>query len=130
LFKLLQEDNRNVLKANCSNHILHNATKHASDGLDVDIEMIILRNKQIYVPNLIKTLGFVLSIPGSNAHIERVFSLMSNKWTDQRHQSSLELIKSELMVAINYVYSCKEFFKFVQEDKKMLSSAASVDKYI
>lgn len=89
-----------------------------------------LRNKQIDVPNLIKILGFVLSIPGSNAHTERVFSLMSNKWTDQRNQSSLELIKSELMVAINYDYSCKEFFKFAQEDKKMLSSAASVDKYI
>ena len=69
-----------------------------------------LRNKQIDVPNLIKILGFVLSIPGSNAHTERIFSLMSNKWTDQRNQSSLELIKSELMVAINYDYSCKEFF--------------------
>ena len=55
---------------------------------------------------------------------------MSNKWTDKRNQNSLELIKSELMVAINYDNSCKEFFKFAQEDKKMLSSAASVDKYI
>ena len=62
--------------------------------------------------------------------LKEFFSLMSNKWTDQRNQSSLELIKSELMVAINYDHSCKEFFKFAQEDKKMLSSAASVDKYI
>jgi hypothetical protein len=38
-----------------------------------------LRNKQIYVPNLIKILGFVLSIPGSNAHTERVFSLIDRK---------------------------------------------------
>jgi hypothetical protein len=55
---------------------------------------------------------------------------MSNKWTDQRNPSSLELIKSELMIAINYDYSCKEFLKFAQEDNKKLSSAASVDKYI
>jgi hypothetical protein len=80
-----------------------------------------LRNKQIDVPTLNKILGFVLSIPGSNAYTERVFSLMSNKWTEQRNQSSLELIKSELMIAINYDYSCKELFKFAQED------AASVD---
>jgi hypothetical protein len=32
-----------------------------------------LRIKQIYVPNLIKILGFVLSIPGSNSHTERFF---------------------------------------------------------
>jgi hypothetical protein len=41
-----------------------------------------LRNKQIYMPNLIKILDFVLSVPGSNALTERVFSLMSNKLTD------------------------------------------------
>jgi hypothetical protein len=43
LLKLLQEDDKNVLKENCSNHVLHNATKHASHGLDVDTEMIILK---------------------------------------------------------------------------------------
>jgi hypothetical protein len=42
-FKLLQEDNKNVLKPNYSNQILHNATKHASDGLDLDIGMSILK---------------------------------------------------------------------------------------
>jgi hypothetical protein len=44
----------------------------------------------------------VLNIPGSNARNETVLLLMSNKWTEQRNQSSLELIKSELMVAVNY----------------------------
>lgn len=42
---------------------------------------------------------------------------MDNKWTDQRVQRSLELIKSELMIAINYKYNCKEFLVFAQEDK-------------
>jgi hypothetical protein len=32
-----------VLKTNFTNHILHKATKHASDGLDLVIEMIILK---------------------------------------------------------------------------------------
>jgi hypothetical protein len=45
---------------------------------------------------------------------------MSNKWTEQRNQGSLELIKSELMVAIND-YSCKEFLKFAQDKKCSIS---------
>jgi hypothetical protein len=40
---VLQEDNKNVFKANCSNHILNKATKQTSDGLDVDIEMVIVK---------------------------------------------------------------------------------------
>jgi hypothetical protein len=43
VFKLLQEANKNLLKSNCKNHILHCAIKHASDGLDMDIEMVILK---------------------------------------------------------------------------------------
>lgn len=43
VFRLLEEDNKNVLKANYANHILHNATKYACDGLGLDIEMIILK---------------------------------------------------------------------------------------
>jgi hypothetical protein len=43
VFKLLQEDNKSVLQTDFPNHVLHNATKHASDGIDVDIEMIILK---------------------------------------------------------------------------------------
>jgi hypothetical protein len=42
---------------------------------------------------------------------------MGNKWTEQRNQGSLELIKSELMVAVNYDYSCKEFLKFALDKK-------------
>jgi hypothetical protein len=43
VLKLRQEGNKNVLKANCSNHVLHNATKRASDGLDVDIKIFMLK---------------------------------------------------------------------------------------
>jgi hypothetical protein len=66
----------------------------------------------------------------SDLRNKRVFPVMSSKGTDQKNQSSLELIKLELMTATNYDYSSKEFFKFAQEDKRMFSSAALVDKYI
>lgn len=43
VFKLLKLKNENMVKANCSNHVLHNATKYATDRLDVDIENIVLK---------------------------------------------------------------------------------------
>jgi hypothetical protein len=61
-----------------------------------------LRDKQIDIPNFNKILGIVLNFPGSNAHTEKILSLMSNKWTDKRNQSNVELIESDLMVANNY----------------------------
>jgi hypothetical protein len=70
------------------------------------------------VPKLNKILGFFKHF---NANLERVFSLMSNKLTDQRNQGSLELIKSELaVVAINYDYTFGGLLKYIQ-DKKSIS---------
>jgi hypothetical protein len=37
-------------------------------------------------------------------------------WKEKSKQ--LRITKSQLMVAINHDYSCKEFLKFAQEDKK------------
>jgi hypothetical protein len=62
--------------------------------------------------------------------LKEFFSLMSNKWIDQRNQSGLELITSELILKINYDCNCKEFFIFAQEDIEMHSSTASVGKHI
>jgi hypothetical protein len=62
----------------------------------------------------------------------RVSSLMSNKWTNQKNQSSLELItrKSELKAAINYDDSYKELRNLHKKIKKMLSSAAAMNRYM
>jgi hypothetical protein len=61
------------------------------------------------VSNVNENSGFILSIPGSNTPAKKLFSLMNTKCTDQGTQSSLELLKPELTVAINYDYICKEF---------------------
>lgn len=79
--------------------------------------------------NMFKIVSFVLSVPGSNAFVERIFSLMSGKWSDARNRCSTELIKNELLVTVNCHLSCKEFYLAVQKDKKMLESVRSSRKY-
>jgi hypothetical protein len=74
-------------------------------------------------------MSYILSVPATTSYVERVFSIMTNKWTDVRNKSRLDLIKSELLITLNFNFSCKEFFNYVTTDQKMLSEARSSDKY-
>ncbi|KAL3976494.1 toll-like receptor 1 [Sarotherodon galilaeus] len=78
------------------------------------------------LPNIQAVVSFVLSIPSSTGFEERIFSLMNNKWTDVRNKCSTELIRSELIVSLNYDMSCSEFYSAVVKDKQL--TAARVKK--
>ncbi|KAF0024962.1 hypothetical protein F2P81_021843 [Scophthalmus maximus] len=57
-------------------------------------------------PNMSAVASFLCSIPVTNAYVERVFSLMTMAWTDQRNRCSVDLIKCEMQVKSNFAYSC------------------------
>lgn len=54
----------------------------------------VLKGREGDLPNILSVVSFVLSIPSSTSYVERVFSLMKNKWSDVRNRCSVELIKS------------------------------------
>jgi hypothetical protein len=81
------------------------------------------------IPNLYKLIQFVLSIPGSNAFVERVFSLMNLKWTDSRNKCSADLIKSEIIISKNVIDTCKDYFVRVEQNRQILEAAKSNKKY-
>jgi hAT family C-terminal dimerisation region len=80
-------------------------------------------------PNLLQIVEKVMAIPVSNAHVERVFSLMKNLWTDERNRMRPELVKAELCVKENFNFSCMEFFEHVSKNKELLKAARSEKKY-
>ena len=81
--------------------------------------------------NVFRIVSFVLSIPSSNALVERVFSVMnSNGVTIET--ASVELIRNELFIYFNCSWncsSCSEFYVYCLGDKKLLKSAKSSMKY-
>ncbi|KAK1877694.1 30S ribosomal protein S12 [Dissostichus eleginoides] len=79
--------------------------------------------------NLFQIVSFVLSVPGSNAFVERIFSLMANKWSDARNRCSTDLIKTELQISVNMNMPCKDFFLAAQKDKELLGAVRSSKKY-
>ena len=79
--------------------------------------------------NMFKLVAYILSLPGSNAFPERIFSLMNTKWRAERNRASATLIKSELQVFVNFVHSCSAFYDWVLTEHKVLDAAASNNKY-
>lgn len=54
------------------------------------LELLKIQN----LKNVVLLLEFILSIPPSNSHVERVFSVIKLKWTGVRNRSSVDLIKN------------------------------------
>ena len=60
-----------------------------------------LQEREIIIPNLKMILQFLLAIPGTNAPVERVFSLMNSYWSDQKSRLSEETLEAVIIVKVN-----------------------------
>jgi len=85
--------------------------------------MAVLQDRAADLPNILAVVSLVLSIPSSTGYVERVFSLMKNKWTDVLNKCSVALMKSELIVNLNYEMSCSQFYTAALVDKQLLTAA-------
>ena len=70
-------------------------------------------------------LQFLLAIPGTNAPVERVFSLMNSYWSDQKSLLSEETLEAVMIVKVNMEETCVEFYDRILADKKRLRSIPS-----
>lgn len=109
---------------------IQTATKDTTKSTSEKWMSIFQKVGKANMTNMFKIVSYVLSVPGSNAFVERIFSLMTNKWSDSRNRCSTELIKNELLVTVNYVLPCKEFYLAVQKNKKMLEISRGAAKNI
>lgn len=61
---------------------------------------------------------------------EHIFSLMGNLWTDERNQLGVTMVKAELCVRYNLVYSFEKFVKIARENKQLIQAAKSFQAHI
>jgi len=79
--------------------------------------------------NIFLLVSYVLSIPSSNAYVERVFSMMNQKWSKERNRCHVELIKSELQISLNFPENCSDFIEKVKLDEELLKAVRNNKKY-
>jgi hypothetical protein len=58
---------------------------------------------------------YFFAIPGQNANVERIFSMINSQWTKERNRLKLSTVKAILSVVYNCRHvSCKDFFEKVK----------------
>ncbi|KAL4104811.1 hypothetical protein QTP88_020087 [Uroleucon formosanum] len=79
--------------------------------------------------NIFLLVSYVLSIPPSNAYVERVFSIMNQKWSKERNRCKVELIKSELQISLNFEENCTDFIEKIKLDEDLLKAVSNNQNY-
>lgn len=88
----------------------------------------IFKEKDVSISNLAAVVEFAFCLPGSNASIERVFSLMTTTWTDVRNQLDMKTVES-CLITKTYGLSCMEFHSEILKNHSFLKNVHSTKKY-
>ena len=71
-----------------------------------------------------------MALAGTNASVERIFSLMDDYWGDEKSRLSVETLSSVLIVKTNINLKCDEFKKTLEENQDLLKKIHSSNKYL
>jgi hypothetical protein len=69
---------------------------------------------------------YSLSLPGTNAPVERVFSLINNTWTSEKTQLQLKNLKAILAVRFNNKPTCSEVYQQILQNQKLCKTIHSL----
>ncbi|KAF3840056.1 hypothetical protein F7725_018773, partial [Dissostichus mawsoni] len=58
---------------------------------------------EVPLVNLRKVSAYIFSIPCSNAHTERVFSMMTSAWRNERNRLDVDSVKAELQISTSHL---------------------------
>lgn len=72
---------------------------------------------------------YALALPGTNAPVERIFSLMNDCWTDSKSQLKEDVMKSMLILRTNFNCTCQEFHNMLSKNQHLLNQIHSSAKY-
>lgn len=72
---------------------------------------------------------YYFAIPGHNANVERVFSLINAQWTKERSRLQTDTIAKMMFLLCNLNLTCKEFYDMISEENDILDKVGASAKY-
>lgn len=80
---------------------------------------------------LLKVDEFSFILPGLNAAVERVFSLMNSTQTNSRNKLDIKTVDASLVIKLNFNYTyCEEFYDQILKIKSLLKQVHELGKYL
>ena len=71
-----------------------------------------------------------MAIPGTNASVERIYSISNVLWTDEKNRFNVETIRSIIITKQHFKsFTCSQFYEFLLKHPKLLNSISSSEKY-
>lgn len=79
---------------------------------------------------LFKVVEFCFTLPGSNAAVERDFSIINHTWTKSRNKLDVKTVEASLLIKTSFENkSCEQFYEDVLENKDLLKKVHNLSKY-
>lgn len=72
---------------------------------------------------------YILCLPGTNASVERIFSLMNKLWTSEKNSLQVSVLKAMLITKVNINKTCQEFYAYLKSTPSLLKQICSSEKY-
>lgn len=88
-----------------------------------------LKNNDIRHQHISAIVQYILSLPGTNAAVERIFSQMNKIWTSEKTQLKVSTLKALLVTKVNFTQSCIDFYTFLKSSPQLLKQISSTEKY-
>lgn len=79
--------------------------------------------------NLLIMVQYLYAMPSHNAHVERVFSLISAQWTKERNSLKTETLESIIQCKFNFNMTCCQFYNYIKDRNEVLEKVQSSEKY-
>lgn len=86
-------------------------------------------NNEEFYSELLKLAEYYFAIPGHNANVERVFSLINAQWTKERSRLQTDTIAKMMFLLCNLNLTCKEFYNMISKENDILDKVGASAKY-
>lgn len=88
------------------------------------------KNEHIPFENLVILVEFTLCCPGTNAAVERVFSIGNDFWTSEKSRLNVDTLAAALTVKFNMKdISCSDISNILLENDTLTKNIHSMEKY-